>query len=165
MDISGQLVGLGDDDGEALDRALGRILVPALPEAGEGERPVGWHEVEGLLAAGDGLPFVVSRRRDQATPALEGVTEGRFLGNGLGPGVDRLGPERQILRPVRDEPPAEHRQLPAAALADPHHGHGLRRRDVVARREVRSGPRLGDPIEVHHLPPRENICISAAHIF
>src|SRR5206468_10725543 len=91
--------------------------------------------VEGLLALlpGHGLPLVEAVRRDETAAPLDRVLKQAAFGHGLGFRVDRG--ELAVFHPRGVKAPLRHDD-PTAAIVSDHDGHGLRRRDVVARRQV-----------------------------
>src|SRR5262249_17893415 len=69
------------------------VTLPALPQAGEGERRrVLAADVEGLFGRAGLLPFVKAVSQHQAAPPAVGRAERRLVGHGLGPGIDEPGP-------------------------------------------------------------------------
>ena len=130
-----RLVRRGGDDGEGGDRVAAGAA-PVLPQSGECERCARSEpdEVSLLPSARDWLPFVEAVGRDEAAPAAERGAERRLVGHALGAGVEHPAADRGVLRPRRNEAPAEHHRLALAGrrLAHDERVHG--RGDVVARR-------------------------------
>jgi hypothetical protein len=84
-----QLVGVGGDDGAALDVTL--FAVPAFPESRKGEgAAVPQRDVVGLLLGAGFLPPAEAVCWDEPEAAFESRAEGRFVGPGVGPGIDEL---------------------------------------------------------------------------
>ena len=82
------------------------------------------------------VPFVEAVGRDQTAAPLHGVPERRLVEHRI---AARLQHQREclgILDPGRNQTPTHQRELPLA-LIEPHDRNRLRRRHVVARREIR----------------------------
>src|SRR5436853_205099 len=76
-------------------------------------------DAPGLLGSALLLPFVEAVGDHQAVPRREGLAEGRRGGNRLGLRVDRLVAELLVLRPERDQAPAQRHEL-GLAVAQAH---------------------------------------------
>src|SRR5664279_313891 len=87
-------------------------------------------------------PLVEAAGGDEAAAALERAAKRWLLGDPVGARVDHLVANRLFFRPRRDQPPAIERERLRLLVRD--HGNVLRRRDVVARREI---------------DPRSHICL------
>jgi len=132
MDRLAQFVGFGRDDGARLELVV--PWPPARPQPSERERRVVRHpDVHGLLGpVGHLRPFVESRRRDQASRGSVRVSESRLGCDRLSPGVNHPTTDRNVLRPERDETPAQLRELALALFVQSNDRDLLGRRDVVA---------------------------------
>src|SRR5262249_53911999 len=134
-----QLVGLGGQDGTAL-HLLSLGSVPLGPEASEGEEAtVEQPEQERLFAPALLLPLVETGGWDQAAASLEGLAEGRFVGSGLGPGVD----DRPGRGPGRGDAPPHLGQF-AVRSRWPNDGDSLSGGDVVPRPRLEWGRQRGE---------------------
>lgn len=113
-------------------------ILPAIPDSGEGEdRIVGHAKMEWLLCLAFLLLFVKAVSRDQAAAILERLPKSWFFGNGLGSGINHFVPDVGILRPERNQPPPDNREVANRAfLVLPHHGDPLRRGDVIPGRPL-----------------------------
>ena len=106
VDGAEELVGVGGEDGEGFQLAIGGV--PAVPQAGHAEAfVVGSNELPRDFAAALGLPFEKGVGRDEAAAMTERIAEGRLFRNGFGPGVDALDADLGILGPVRNQAPAK----------------------------------------------------------
>ena len=134
---------------------------PALPQAGEGERPAVLHaDQPGPLAGAVARPLVEPVRRHQAAARGERVPEGRLGPRRLGARVDRTGAGIRVPGPAGHETPAQHRE-PAALSVRAHRRHVLARRHVVAGLEVPRRP--GEAEEQVGLVPGEGLREASAH--
>lgn len=107
MDGGHEFVGVGGEDGEGLERGS-VLLVPALPEAGEGEWLARFErDAEGLLVfAGDALPLVEAVGGDEAASGLERGAKGGLGFNLFGACVDGVYADGRVPGPAWNEPPA-----------------------------------------------------------
>ena len=89
---------------------------PPVPQSGEGEEPLVTHsDKERLFPALLPLPLIESVGGDEATMPAERIAEGRFFTGCFRTGVDEPIADRRILRPGRDEAPAEKGKLASAS--------------------------------------------------
>ncbi len=144
MDGAGDGVGLRGDDAGGVDLlAVGPH--PGLPQAGEAHGlAVGAAAQIGLrarrLARAGAVPLVERVGRHQAAPPAQRVAEAGLLGQPLRPGIEDQRERLGILDEPGQEGPARQREVPddPTLLARRAHDRDrLRRRDVVACREVR----------------------------
>src|SRR5690242_9117254 len=92
-------------------------VASVLPKTREAEKPSAFHADEvGLLRFRVLAPLVEAVGRDEAAAPVEGVAEGRLLGEALCSGVDELRADGGILGPVRDEAPADGVEGPLACF-------------------------------------------------
>src|SRR4029079_1880986 len=133
---------------------------PGLPQTGKRNRSAGFrtHEV-GLLACIACLPLVKAVGRYEATPPFHGSTEGRLVCQRFAPGIDQQREILRILDPGWEQSPSHQRKLPLA-VDQPYDRDRLRRRDVVARREIGL---LGGPEQGWDRFRRRRHGIAAAH--
>lgn len=156
-----QRIRRGGDDGAGLQHhARGCRVLPALPQAGQGEgRVVLAKEVIGLPRLGTLLPLVEAARRDDAAPFVEGLAEGGFFCQRLGPCVNHPVADLHVLRPVRYQPPVQQEQFSLVfILADG--GDLLGGGDVVAVLKVQP---FGELEIVDQIRDREMVGEAAAH--
>lgn len=91
MNRGDDAVGLSGDDPHRLAGIA--VLRPRLPQAGVGvEVAVSGLNAVGLFMPAFALPLVEAISDDQTPALVEGFAEVWFLGDGFGPGVDRLRP-------------------------------------------------------------------------
>jgi hypothetical protein len=90
---------------------------------------------KGSFAFPLGTPLVEAGRRDQAPTLLEGVAERRLRCDPVGPGVDQLVADLEIIGPERHEAPSQPTGC-SLALFLANRQDLLRRSDVVARRDL-----------------------------
>ena len=127
-------VGRGRDDGKALQGAVRPL--PWRPESRKGEQRRPLHPAEiRLLPAVLHAPFVVAAGRHQAAPLSERSPEVRFVGEGLGAGVD--GSQDGVPEPVRDESPVTDGRFPRPRRSQADHRHLGGQGDIVTAREPR----------------------------
>ncbi len=113
MDGADERIGGGDDHCAGSNRLVIHSVVPILPETGNRQhRAVPRCDVVGLLAISRGLPFKVTRSRNQTTVPLESVPEHRLFGYGFGSGIERRGEGFEgLFPPPRDQlPPHRHKE-------------------------------------------------------
>lgn len=116
---------------------------PVFPQPREGERPfTPQSNPQGLLRAPLHLPFIESRRDDEAAAFFEGGSKGRFLCDRFRFGIDALKSYLGVFGPRWDQAPTKHNERPCCSVGiDPYGDDGLRRSDVVAGCEQR---RIGE---------------------
>src|SRR6185312_5984536 len=126
---------------EAVERG-GRIVPrsPAFPEPGKGERRAVAARDEIRLFRRIALaPLVIAVGGNETAPLLRSAAKRRLLQKRLGPRVDERRPRFGVICPGLDQAPAQggDAALAGRLAALPDNGHFQRRRDVVARREIR----------------------------
>lgn len=137
MDRGHQFVRLDGDDGYRADRAAVGGM-PFAPEAREGEGLARLEEDEVRdfdLRPRLGLPLVEAVRGDETALVFERAAEGGLFGERLAARVDEAVAQGRVLRPGWDQSPDEKIGRVPAVVGDGE--DGLRRRDVIARRELR----------------------------
>ena len=151
---------MGGDEAGGVDlAAVGRHQ--RLPQAGDGDgRGIGAAEQEGLPAARPLPPLVIGIHHEQAAAAADGVAEARFFRQCLGAGVDDQWKRLHILDKTRQESPAHESEVPQPVALQPNHRNRLRRRDIVARREIGL---LDIAEEVAHRLGRQSKRVASAH--
>ncbi len=135
---------------------------PGFPQPGKGDRRAGFraNEIRPLRRAGRRrAPFVEAVGRNEAAPAPHGVAERRLVEHRLAARIDHERDGLRVLHPGRNESPAHQAEGPPA-LGEADHRDRLRRRHVVARREIRllaiaeqrpdRGRRRGDDVASAH---------------
>src|SRR5262245_3968649 len=90
----------------------------------------------GPLAPAFLFPGVKAVGGNEAAPPAHGVAEGWLVVHGLAARIDEQAEILRVLDPRRDQAPTHQRELPFS-LDLANDGHRLRRRDIVARREIR----------------------------
>ncbi len=147
VDGGNERVGLGGDDGEAVDGlAVGRTGVvevefagaggaeSAFPEAGHAEEArIAHGKAEGLFAGGGGLPLIKAIGGDQASLFFKGAAVADFLGDVIGAGVGEFVADGFVLGPGGNEAPAHGAQGGGATFPEQHRG-------LLARGKVVAGP-------------------------
>jgi hypothetical protein len=131
----------------------------AIPEAGEREQVAVVHlEAEWLLCLACPLPFIEAIGGDEAAARSERFAEGGKRARRFRSGVNHPRCARAVLRPRRNEAPADKRQVThwlLRVLADDR--NRLRRSEVVPRTPV-ALPRIrGEVLFEELLPPRQSI--------
>ena len=159
------------DDGAGAHRPV--RAVPALPQAGEGERPFVLirHPVRHFRSPVP-LPFVETVGGNQAASVLPGAAEARLFCDGLGPSVGELGADLHVPGPGRDQPPArlDQRARRAGRSLDDRrhverrcnivHGRPVQRRAVIAEQPADRLFRIGQGITAAH-----RLCRSVRRLF
>ena len=110
---------------------------PALPDAGEGDQPALARGEAGKAAralwAG---PFVEPVSRHEAAPLGEGAAERALGGDAFAARIDHRRPRLRVPDEGRQQAPAHHAEAARAVGVHAHHADLLRRRDIVAGREI-----------------------------
>src|SRR5512138_1778009 len=88
------------------------------------------------LAATQILPFVIAICRNQATPPLDGVLERRLLANRFRTRVDQERKFTGFFHPGGNQSPPHKPEMTATILKN-NNRHGLRRCNIIPRREIR----------------------------
>lgn len=88
------------------------------------------------------LPLIKPVGRNQAAVFGEAAVERGLFGHRLGTCVVHLGPDARVFRPIGHQAPAHHLPHPPKHRLMPDNQHVTRRRNVVARREVRTGSEI-----------------------
>jgi hypothetical protein len=116
-----------------------------------------------LLRRSVSLPLIERISGNQATPILQGITEGWLGGGCLRSGVDHLRRTGRILRPTRNQTPTHRRNLPDWFLwVLPDNRNLLGRRDIVARTPIVIPRGSLEVLLDDLLPPRQSV--ASAHL-
>ena len=112
--------GIGGDDGVAADD-LTFLPAPAFPQCGKRHgRAIGHGDSEGLLGRfrpfAQALPFIEAIRKGNGAALHKSVAEGWFFGDGFRPRIHHAAANGRIIRPARDQPPAQGIQMPGTSF-------------------------------------------------
>ena len=129
-------VGVAGDDGDRVD-LVSFPVAPALPDPGEGDEaaPSRTKQERPPLALWP-RPFIEAVGRHEAAPLGEGAAERALGGDAFAARIDHRRPRLWIPDEGRQQAPAHHAEAARAVGVHAHHADFLRRRDIVAGREV-----------------------------
>ena len=129
-------VGVAGDDGDRVDLAAFPVP-PALPNSGEGDQPaLARTKQERPPLALWPRPFIEAVGRHEAAPLGEGAAERALGGDAFAARIDHGRSRLWIPDEGRQQAPAHHAEAARAVGVHAHHADLLRRRDIVAGREI-----------------------------
>ena len=129
-------VGIAGDDGDRV-HLVSFPVAPALPDPGEGDEPALAADEAGKAAACPlARPFIEAVGRHEAAPLGEGAAERALGGDAFAARIDHWRPRLWIPDEGRQQAPAHHAETARAVGIHAHHADFLRRRDIVAGREI-----------------------------
>src|SRR5262245_15382690 len=100
MNGARECVRFRDDDRAGRERLAGLRIDPAVPQASKTQyAAIRSADIVGLSVIPRLAPFVISRRRNDAAAAPEGVAEHRLSGDRLGAGIEGRGQILERLLP------------------------------------------------------------------
>ena len=112
-------------------------VAPALPDPGEGDQPAfARTKQERPPLALWPRPFIEPVGRHEAAPLGEGAAERALGGDAFAARIDHGRPRLWIPDEGRQQAPAHHAEAARAVGVHAHHADFLRRRDIVAGREI-----------------------------
>ena len=129
-------VGVAGDDGDRVD-LVSFPVAPALPDSGKGDQPaLPRTKQERPPLALWSRPLIEAVCWHEAAPLSEGASERALGGDAFAARIDHGRPRLWIPDEGRQQPPAHHAEPARAVGVHAHHADFLRRRDIVAGREI-----------------------------